>query len=163
MKPVADPGGPGGPPLPQDIKKLCNFQAILRENPYFEQILGSGPPFGVKTPMGPPDYFWIRAWKVTAGALAWGAVWKNRYRRGNHSRRQRTDNKQRSPGPCNLLLVLTTLQEPKAAVPFEAFENLILSQKQKRKKKPRSMFWNFYDFYFSFFGYMKVGAFRAIK
>ncbi len=47
---AADPGGPAGPgpPCPQDFKKSCNFQAILWEKPYFEQILGSGPPLGSK-------------------------------------------------------------------------------------------------------------------
>ena len=38
----------GPAPLPP------SFQVTLRENSYFEQILGSGPP-GVKTPLGPPD------------------------------------------------------------------------------------------------------------
>ncbi len=38
---------------------LPSFQAILMENPHFEQILGSGPPpppLGVKTPLGPPGH-----------------------------------------------------------------------------------------------------------
>ena len=46
--PVADPGGGPwgpGPPLPPKISpKSGSFQAILRGNPYFKQILGSGPP-----------------------------------------------------------------------------------------------------------------------
>ncbi len=45
--PLADPGGPGRPaPLaPKIFLKSCSFQ-------YFEQILGSGPPLWVKTPLG---------------------------------------------------------------------------------------------------------------
>ncbi len=56
-QPVADPGDPwgSGPPCPQDFFKSCSFQAILRENPYFEQIWAQGPPLGVKTLLGLPD------------------------------------------------------------------------------------------------------------
>ncbi len=53
--PVADPGGSRPPLPPRCFFKSCSFQAILRENPYFEQILGSAPPAGVKTLLGPPD------------------------------------------------------------------------------------------------------------
>ncbi len=54
---VADPGGTGGqgPLAPKISSKSCSFQAILRENSYFEHILGSGPSPGVQTPLGPPD------------------------------------------------------------------------------------------------------------
>ena len=43
------------PPGPKISSKSCSFQAILRETPYFEEILGSGPPIGVQTPLAPPD------------------------------------------------------------------------------------------------------------
>ncbi len=49
--------GPLGtrPPQPKISSKSCSFQEILREKPYFKQILDSGPsPSGVKTPLGPP-------------------------------------------------------------------------------------------------------------
>ena len=47
--------GARGPPFaPKISSKSCSFQATLRENPNFEQILGSGPPLGVKTPRGLP-------------------------------------------------------------------------------------------------------------
>ena len=47
--PVADLwGGPGG--CPQDFLLIMQFSG---ENPYFEQILGSGPPLRAKTPLGP--------------------------------------------------------------------------------------------------------------
>ena len=53
--PVTDPGRPG-PPCPQDFFFYsCSFQASLRENPYFEQILGSGPPPWGQNSAGPPD------------------------------------------------------------------------------------------------------------
>ena len=47
--------GPGSPPSlpPRFFSKSCSFQAILWENPYFEQILGSGAPWGVKTLLAP--------------------------------------------------------------------------------------------------------------
>ena len=36
-------------------KKHAVLRQFSRENPYFEQIWGSGSPSGVKTPLGPPD------------------------------------------------------------------------------------------------------------
>ncbi len=53
---VADPGGGPWGPAPLALKissKLCSFQAILGENLYFEQIVGSGPPLGSKLHWAP--------------------------------------------------------------------------------------------------------------
>ncbi len=49
-------GDPGAraPLAPKICLKSCSFQAILRETPYFDKLLGSGP-LGVKTPLGPLD------------------------------------------------------------------------------------------------------------
>ena len=66
----ADPGGALGadPPAPKIVSNSCSFLAILREeplfwakNPYFEQILGLGPP-GVKTPL-PPSKLLDQPWE----------------------------------------------------------------------------------------------------
>ncbi len=46
-------GGPALPPAPKISSKSCSVQAILRENPLF--WANFAPPFGVKTPLGPPD------------------------------------------------------------------------------------------------------------
>ncbi len=48
------PWGRGPPLAPKFSSKSYSFQAILRENPYFEQILGSVPPLGSKL-CAPPD------------------------------------------------------------------------------------------------------------
>ena len=56
MYTVADPGGPGGPgPLaPKVFFKIMQFSGNFKgKKPYFEQILGSGPPPGVKTLLPP--------------------------------------------------------------------------------------------------------------
>ncbi len=53
-------GGPG-PLAPKIFFKIMQFSANLKENPYFGQILGSGPP-GVKTPLAPWPKSWIRHW-----------------------------------------------------------------------------------------------------
>ena len=53
---VADPGEPWGPgpPCPQDFFNFMQFSGnFWGKNPYFEQILGSGPLLGVQTPLGP--------------------------------------------------------------------------------------------------------------
>ena len=52
--PLADPEALGaqGPLAPKICSQSCSFQALLRENPYFEHISGSGFP-GVKTPLVP--------------------------------------------------------------------------------------------------------------
>ncbi len=50
---VADPGGPGHSLPPRFFFKSCSFQALLGENPYFEQMLGSGPLLGSKLHWAP--------------------------------------------------------------------------------------------------------------
>ncbi len=50
--------GPGGlsPPCPQDFFKIIQFSGNFKEKkPYFEQMLGSGPPLGSKLRWGAPD------------------------------------------------------------------------------------------------------------
>ncbi len=57
---LPDPGGSWGPAPAKIFFKSYSFQEILRKNPYFEYILGSGPP-GVKTPLSPRlPKSWIR-------------------------------------------------------------------------------------------------------
>ncbi len=49
--------GPG-PPCPQDcffFFRIMQFWGSFKEKAYFEQILGSGPPSGVETPLAPPN------------------------------------------------------------------------------------------------------------
>ncbi len=81
-----------GPPLcpPRKISsKSCSFQAILRENPYFDQFLGSGPSWGQNS-AGPPhdqnpgsvppnsNYFWVETRvDLSTDDLLWlRAVWR---------------------------------------------------------------------------------------
>ncbi len=45
--------GAWAPLAPKISSKSCSFQAILREKPYFEQSLGSGPPLGSKLHWAP--------------------------------------------------------------------------------------------------------------
>ena len=53
---LADPAGLGGRPYPKEFfQNPAVFRQIKGKKPYFEQILGSGPPSGVKTLLGPPD------------------------------------------------------------------------------------------------------------
>ena len=58
---VASSGSRGGlgarpPSLPPRFFKIMQFSGnFLGKKPYFEQILGSGPPLGVKSLLGPPD------------------------------------------------------------------------------------------------------------
>ncbi len=45
--------GARAPLAPKISSKSCSFQAILRKTPYFEQILGSGPPLWGQNSAGP--------------------------------------------------------------------------------------------------------------
>ena len=57
--------GARAPLAPTISSKSCSFQAILRENPYFEHILGSGSPLGSKLHWAPWPKSWIHAWDST--------------------------------------------------------------------------------------------------
>ncbi len=62
-----------GPPVaPKIFFKSCSFQAILRESPYFEQILGSGPPpLGSKLHWAPlPKILDPRLWVLLSSSLS---------------------------------------------------------------------------------------------
>ncbi len=52
-----DPGCPGG----QGLQNHAVFRQF-KGKPYFEQIWAQGPPFGVKTLLGPWPKSWIHAW-----------------------------------------------------------------------------------------------------
>ena len=66
------PGGPGSPtPPPSFFSKIMQFSGNLRETPYFEQILGSGPPSGVKTLLAPWQKSWIRPWCPEFSCVVW--------------------------------------------------------------------------------------------
>ncbi len=76
----ADPGQ-ARPSLPTRgfFSKSCSFEAILRENSKFEQIVCSGPsPLGSKLRWPPWPKSWIRAWATTQVFIPWNCAKKNK-------------------------------------------------------------------------------------
>ncbi len=54
--PLSDPGGAPAPLAPKISKKIMQFSGNFKgKNPFFEQILGSGPPLGSKLCWAPAD------------------------------------------------------------------------------------------------------------